>query len=346
MRALDFFCGGGGLTRGLLDAGISVIAGIDSDESCRATYEKNNRPANFVLEDVAHTSPASIWKLLGSRATSDLLIAGCAPCQPFSAHRKNHGKGLNASPNEPEATLLSALGRIVEEITPGQVLVENVPGLANVTGFSTYRRFVRMLLSNGYRVAQAVLDAKRYGVPQTRRRLVLLAMRRGEAKLPSPSFGPGLRPYLTVRDAIAHYPPIKAGERHPLIRNHEAAALSELNLARLRRTPADGGDRRSWPMELRLECHAADYDGHTDVYGRMAWDRPAPALTGKCHSISNGRYGHPSQDRAISLREAASLQTFSDSYSFFGFRTHIAQQIGNAVPVKFAEALGKELMGL
>jgi len=126
--------------------------------------------------------------------------------------------------------------------------------------------------------------------------------------------------------------------------NHEAANLSELNLRRLRHTPHDGGDRRSWPSQLVLACHRGDHNGHTDVYGRMYWDRAAPTLTGKCNSISNGRYGHPCQDRAISLREAASLQTFRDDYVFYGPSKHIAIQIGNAVPVRLAEVLGRQLL--
>lgn len=198
----------------------------------------------------------------------------------------------------------------------------------------------------GYDIAEGVLDAKDFGVPQRRRRYVLIAVRGKPAKLPEPAFGPGLQDYVTVRDAISHYPPIRAGELNRLVPNHEAAAISEINLQRLMSTPHDGGDRRAWPPQLLLDCHKGDHDGHTDVYGRMRWDKPAPTLTGKCHSISNGRYGHPSQDRAISLREAASLQTFSDSYVFHGLKEHIARMIGNAVPVKFGEALGRHILSL
>jgi DNA (cytosine-5)-methyltransferase 1 len=347
MRALDFFCGAGGLTRGLLDAGISVIAGVDADSRCLETYENNNRPAKFVTADVCDISTAQVWKLLGSRRTSDLLIAGCAPCQPFSTHTKRtRNDSAQKLPSDAHATLLGAFARVVAEIRPRCVLVENVPGLVRVPGFSTYKRFTRMLKTGGYHIAEGVLDAKRFGVPQTRRRFVLIAVRGRKATLPEPTCGRGKRPHNTVRQAIAHYPPIKAGDKNPLIPNHEAAALSDLNLKRLQLTPLDGGDRRAWPLELELDCHSGDHEGHTDVYGRMAWDKPAPTLTGKCHSISNGRYGHPSQNRAISLREAASLQTFSDSYVFVGLRTQIARQIGNAVPVELAQVLGEHLLGL
>jgi len=203
-----------------------------------------------------------------------------------------------------------------------------------------------MLRDNSYEIAEGILDAKYFGVPQTRRRYVLIATKKRKPSLPSADYGIGLKEFVTVRQAIAHYPPIQAGQRHPSIPNHQTALISDTNLLRLRSTPHDGGDRRSWPATLELKCHQTSHEGHTDVYGRMAWDRPAPTLTGKCISISNGRYGHPSQDRAISLREAASLQTFSDSYVFHGNQIHIAKQIGNAVPVKLGEALGRHILAL
>lgn len=349
MRAIDFFCGAGGLTRGLLDAGVEVVAGLDADGRCKETYENNNRPVRFHEQDICEVSGRDVWRLLGSRRTGDLLIAGCAPCQPFSKHRKcaiDKSGAVRRVRDDPDATLLGAFARLVEVIQPGQVLIENVPGIAKVEGFSTYRRFVRMLVANSYRIAEGVLDAKQFGVPQTRRRYVLIAIRASQASLPEREFGFGLQEYVTVRQAIAHYPPIQAGERHPFVPNHLAAAISATNLLRLRSTPPDGGDRRCWPAELGLECHKRDHDGHTDAYGRMAWDQPAPTLTGRCNSISNGRYGHPCQDRAISLREAASLQTFGDAYVFCGTPQRIARQIGNAVPVRFGEALGRHLMRL
>jgi DNA (cytosine-5)-methyltransferase 1 len=345
MRAIDFFCGAGGLTRGLLNVGIEVVAGFDANPRCKETYERNNRPARFYEQDICDVSTPAIWKLLGSRRTSDLLIAGCAPCQPFSKQRKRSSSvcKVTGAVADPDATLLGAFARLVEELQPGQVLIENVPGIAKVKGLSTYRRFLRMLRSNSYHIAEGVLDAKHYGVPQTRRRYVVIAIRNREASLPDRQFGQGLGSVSTVRTAIEHFPPIVAGESHSLIPNHVAAVISEKNLARIRSTPHNGGDRRSWPPELELDCHKGDYEGHTDVYGRMNWDQPAPTLTGRCNSLSNGRYGHPSQDRAISLREAASLQSFPDSYIFHGLNQQIARQIGNAVPVRFAEALGRHL---
>ncbi len=339
MRAIDFFCGAGGLTRGLLDAGIDVIAGIDVDEKCRESYEHNNAPATFLCSDMSTVTLDDIAELTDVDQTDDLLLAGCAPCQPFSQQRKSDTPHL-------KATLLKEFGRLVETILPGHVLIENVPGIARVPGNSTFHRFLRMLANNDYDVACDVLDAKHYGVPQNRRRLVLIATRNGRAELPSRQFGPDLQEYRTVRSAIGHFPAIAAGENHAKIPNHVAATITDINLNRLAHTPHDGGDRRSWPNRLQLACHRNGHRGHTDVYGRMRWNAPAPTLTGRCNSISNGRYGHPAQDRAISLREAAALQTFPDNYDFVGSNKHIALQIGNAVPVHLGRVLGDQICRL
>lgn len=345
MKALDFFCGAGGLTRGLLDAGIQVIAGVDIDSNCAKTYVRNNPGTKFINRDVSSIGIIELRELIGSVDPKNLLVAGCAPCQPFSKQRKpQQANAKNRLRRQSDAKLLGELCRIVKLIKPAHVLVENVPGLIKVPGFSTYRRFIRMLTLSGYTIDEGVLDAKHFAVPQTRRRFVLMASRTKCVALPAPSHGPDLLPYRTVRESIEHFPPLSAGSRSSIIPNHAAAFLSEVNLKRIANTPPDGGDRRSWNQSLVLECHKGDYDGHSDVYGRMFWNRPAPTLTSKCNSLSNGRYGHPEQNRAISLREAASLQTFPDSYVFYGLDQQIARQIGNAVPVAFARALGDALV--
>lgn len=341
LKSFDFFCGAGGLTRGLRNGGIDVIAGFDSDEQCRLSYEKNNRGVKFVRKDIRDVTIAELKRLAGVKSFSDMLFAGCAPCSPFSQQRK-------AEEPSNDLSLLMEFGRIVAKAKPGYVLIENVPGLANVPGYSTFRRFVRLLEVSGYRnrIAVEILDAKRFGVPQNRRRLVLIATRKGVPSLPKPKYGTRHRPFKTVRQTIARFPVLRAGSRHSKIKNHVASAVTKINLDRLKATPPDGGDRRDWPPRLRLQCHSGDYNGHTDVYGRMSWDSPAPTLTGRCNSISNGRYGHPTQNRAISLREAAALQSFPNDYRFFGFHNHIAQQIGNAVPVGLAKDLGKHILWL
>src|SRR5438552_8103123 len=218
MRAIDFFCGAGGLTRGLLDAGIEVIAGFDLDERCKKTYERNNRPARFYQGDLCSVSPSAVWKALATRKTADVLLAGCAPCQPFSQHKNcKRDDNRDSHDSDGQSRLLGAFARLVKVIGPGQVLIENVPGLTRVPGFSTHRRFVRMLCTMGYDIAEGVLDAKHFGVPQRRRRYVLVAIRGRFATLQAPLCGPGLRDYATVRDAISHFPPIRAGERNPLV---------------------------------------------------------------------------------------------------------------------------------
>lgn len=339
MRAFDFFCGAGGLTRGLLDAGIDVVAGIDNDESCCDTYKRNNPNTKFIHRDVNDVALSDLGLESPLPEGNDVLFAGCAPCQPFSQLRKTGNK-------IPETTLLGTFTRLVRMALPTYVLVENVPGIARVPGFSTFRRVLRQLDDLGYQYKHAVLNAKCYGVPQNRRRLVLLAARGRSVSLPKPSHGIDSHPFKTVREAIVHYPQITAGGQHLSIPNHVSASISELNMRRLEETPHDGGDRMSWPKTLQLACHSGNHKGHTDVYGRMYWNKPAPTLTGRCISISNGRYGHPEQNRAISLREAAALQSFPDEYEFFGATTKISMQIGNAVPVTMAEKLGKHILQL
>lgn len=341
LKAFDFFCGAGGLTRGLRVAGIRIVAGFDVDGECRQTYERNNPDARFIHKDIREVTVTELKRLARVKSFKNMLFAGCAPCSPFSQKRKADTPSL-------DLTLLMEFGNIISRAKPGYVLIENVPGIANLRGYSTFRRFVRRLEKSGYRhrIEYRVLDAKRFGVPQTRRRLVLIATREGSPSFPKPTYGTGHRSFKTVRKAIANYPIIRAGTRHAKMRNHAASALSPTNLERLRATPVDGGDWRDWPRRLRLTCHRDSDQAYSDSYGRMLWDAPAPTLTGRCHSISNGRYGHPTQCRAISLREAAALQTFPDSYEFFGTHTHIAKQIGNAVPVALAKHLGKHILRL
>lgn len=338
MHAVDFFCGAGGLTRGLLNAGIEVVLGVDNDEQCRQTYELNNSPAKFLKTDIRTADTSIVRRHVGKIARKDLLFAACAPCQPFSKQR-------TSSRDASLSTLLLHFGRFIESYKPAYVFLENVPGMIRVPGYSTYRRFCKLIEGLGYVHDEAVIDAKSYGVPQTRRRFLMLASRVGRIEIPLATHGHGGLSYVTVRDAIERFPPIKAGETNVGIHNHRASELSDLNLERIANCQEDGGDRRSWPRRLVLNCHKNGHTGHTDVYGRMWWDKPAPALTGKCTSLSNGRYGHPEQNRAISLREAAALQSFGDKYVFYGLsKTHIAQQIGNAVPVKLAEAIGRQLL--
>lgn len=337
MIAIDFFCGGGGLTKGLINAGITVLGGYDNCPAYKETYEKNNH-CQLINMDIRNMTKKRIYLDFPEIKDNEdnLLLSGCAPCQPFSYQRRLKNAHVDTN-------LLMAFGQIIEMIKPAHVLVENVPGLHG-KGKAVFDTFITLLEKNGYFYAYRVVNAKDYGVPQNRNRIVIIASRFFQPIIPEGMHGAGKRPYATVKSAIGHYPSIEAGESYKAIPNHVASSLSELNLKRIKATPHSGGDRRSWPSELVLKCHMNGHTGHTDVYGRMAWEKEAPTLTARCYSLSNGRYGHPEQNRAISLREAAALQSFDDTYIFYGNTMSIGKQIGNAVPVKMAEELAKYIL--
>ncbi len=305
------------------------------DAAVGRSYRSMNPGTKFLAADLKSVTADDIRDAAGRIAGPELLLAGCAPCQAFSKQRRRRGLKKRS-----DATLLREFSRLVLALEPAAVLMENVPGIASVPGFSSFRRLLKTLRESGYECKHDVLNACDFGVPQHRRRYVLLAARGKPVELPRPASGDPNRRSKTVRGAVERFPAIEAGEAHSSIPNHYAAKLSKTNLARIRATPPDGGSRRDWPKRLRLDCHART-DGYSDAYGRMWWDRASPTLTSRCNSLSNGRFGHPEQNRAISLREAAALQTFSDDCEFFGTRTRIARWIGNAVPVSFAEALGR-----
>ncbi|MFC1946114.1 DNA cytosine methyltransferase, partial [Chloroflexota bacterium] len=227
---------------------------------------------------------------------------------------------------------------------PDYLFLENVPGLQRIKPEdSPFHRLLTMLTRNGYEYKYDIIKSLDYGVPQTRKRLLLIASLNGDIDFAPKTHGPNTEheEYSKVVDWISGLPAIEAGENDPSIPNHVAGALSPLNLQRIMNTPINGGGRGDWPTELRLKCHSNGYNGHTDVYGRMMWDNPASCLTTRCTSISNGRFGHPDQNRAISAREAASLQTFPKDYVFFGGITSMARQIGNAVPPLLAQRFGE-----
>lgn len=333
--AVDLFCGAGGLTRGLLDAGITVKKGFDNDPRVKYTYEKNNPEVKFFCKDISEMIKEDVLEGLDIK-DNFLLLAGCAPCQPFSRLlRKNRKK-------DSRANLLLQFGRLVSEVKPDFVFVENVPGLKNGKGKVIFTQFEDILRKEEYFFVSDILDAKDYGVPQKRKRLVLLASRHSEIGILPATHGSDKNklPYITVRDAIAGFPIIRAGGKHKKVPNHECRDLSALNKKRLKYIRQNGGTRVDLPESLRLECHKK-HNGHTDVYGRMKWDNVSPTLTCKCNSISNGRFGHPTQLRAISVREAAALQTFSDDYVFYGNMSENSKWVGNAVPPIFARCLAE-----
>lgn len=332
--AVDLFCGAGGLTAGLRRAGLHVHAGYDIDQNCRYAYERNNH-AIFVAKSVEHVSTEEIaaWYRPGRIK----LLAGCAPCQPFSTY--NQGKDMRSDRKWP---LLYAFQRLIEGVQPELVTMENVP---DVTKHEVYHDFVATLQANDYHVWAGPVSCIDYGLPQQRRRHVLLASKLSPiALIPKTHSG---QP-VTVHDAISHLPRLAAGDCDPDDPLHRAASLTPVNLKRIMHS-VPGGTWMDWPVDLRAKCHQKE-SGKTypSVYGRMRWEEPGPTMTTLCYGFGNGRFGHPEQDRAISLREAATLQSFPANYEFMppeqiNFRA-VGRMIGNAVPVRLGEVIGISLM--
>lgn len=345
----DFFCGCGGTSRGFQKAGIDIAFALDTDPDAKNTFTKNFPDTFFCNKSITDIEASDMEPALTRYQDSFKLFCGCAPCQPFT-------KQYTESPKrDTRKNLLSQFGVFVERYLPDFVFVENVPGLQKVPKHKhgPFPAFKELLLDIGYHLTYGVVAAQDYGAPQLRRRFVLLASKHGEISIPVPTHGKYRdNPYKTVRDAIADLPAIAAGERHngSGLSNHRAATLSELNMVRIKASAPDGGGRNNWPKELWPQCYTRTnengnaHPGHTDCYGRLWWDRPATGLTTRCISYSNGRFGHPEQDRAISIREAARLQGFADSFEFTGNLNSMARQIGNAVPVDLAYAMGKHFV--
>lgn len=335
--AVDLFCGIGGLTYGLRASGIDVVAGIDLDESCRYAYEANNEGSSFIARNVSQVDGGEIRRLLSGYDVK--VLVGCAPCQPFSNHRKDK-RHRN---RHKDWGLLAQFGRLAREVEPDYISMENVPELMKESVFTD---FVATLDELGYAVEYGVVKAEDYGVPQRRRRLLLLAAREGAIELAPPyaGFSP-----VTVREAIGSLPPVSAGEVSSADPLQTASALTGINLKRIKASKPDG-TWRDWPEDLRLPCHKRNSGkGYPSVYGRMSWDAPAPTITTQFYCYGTGRFGHPEQDRALTLREGAILQSFPADYVFSrdGERVNrkaVARHIGNAVPPKLGEAVGRSIV--
>jgi len=339
ISAVDLFCGAGGLTYGLTQAGINVEAGIDIDEQAGHAFRRNNPGAEFICRDVASEGYQSVDKLF--RPGKIRLLAGCAPCQPFS--KLTYKSGRHESWN-----LLDSFGYLVEHILPELVTMENVPELKD-RGREVFQRFLSTLHRCNYDFDWRPVRCQEYGIPQSRTRLVLLASRLGSISIPEGKYREPSQ-WKTVREAIGDLLPLAAGEvdyDDPL---HAASLLSPTNLRRIRATPTNGGTWKDWPEDLVLACHRRR-SGSTygSIYGRMWWDKPAPTMTTLCNGLGNGRFGHPEQDRAITLREAALFQSFPREYEFWPTnqklnRRAAGRMIGNAVPPMLAKALGEALI--
>ena len=337
IRVYDFFSGCGGTSIGFRQAGIRHALAVDSCPDAIGSFQKNF-PWVPVINKPIETVDASRIREYYSKTPEVKLFCGCAPCQPFTRQKTNTKKEASA---DERRGLLTHFAGIVHACLPELIFVENVPGLQNVSlkAGGPFSSFVDQLEQDGYWLAFNVIAAQDYGASQVRRRLVLVASKLGKITLPAATHGPKMsKRYVTVRDVIGRFPPVEHGTEHPdtgNYPNHRAAALSVLNLERIRHTGARG--RRDWPSSLLPDCYAKkedgkQYGGHSDCYTRLAWDEPAPGLTTRCISYSNGRFGHPEQDRAITVREAAKLQGFPNNFVFTGSLNSMARQIGNAVP--------------
>jgi DNA (cytosine-5)-methyltransferase 1 len=344
MKAIDFFCGAGGMSYGLQSAGIKVLAGIDNSKECRDTYTANVAGAKFIQRDISGLSAPELGRRLGlKRNDPDLLFAGCSPCQFWSKIRTDKTK------SERTAQLLRHFQKFIGYFSPGFVLVENVPGLYSRKSESILPAFLEFLNNQGYVWSDGVVNANHYGVPQKRMRYLLLATRLSKTiSLPKPEIDPN----LTVEAFIGAkngFQKIAAGHHDPTPLFHSAAILSTKNLKRISLTHRSGGTRMAWRDDPELQIPAYRGRDHIfrDVYGRMYWDKPAPTITTRFNSLSNGRFGHPDEDRAISIREGATLQTFPLGYKFQVRNNNAAtKQIGNAVPPEMARRIGTHVLAL
>lgn len=354
MDIIDLFSGCGGSARGFKDAGFSIREFVEIDKMARNSFRKNFPEAiEAITGDITKLKGPALKLFLKQLDVdkNETIVLACPPCQGFSSARRKNQRGTD-SRNE----LIFEFVRLVKEIQPIAFVMENVPGLAKGIGKTLFEKTLERLKRAGYiNLWHDILEVADFGVPERRKRLVVIGTQDRTVVLskPSPTHrNPnkpenGLPIWKSVKEQIGDLPPIKAGKQYSDDPLHKAAGLSPLNFERMTFTPHDGGSRTSWPYHLWLKCHKKLREklltGYTDIYGRMKWGLPSPTITGGCAMISKGRYGHPEQNRAISLREAARLQTFPDSFIFEGNFGEIAKQIGNAVPPLFAQKIAESL---
>ena len=333
----DFFSGCGGASKGFQDSGFNILLGIDINGTAANTFKSNFPQANFINKDIREITFLETDKIIERRKGRRLLFCGCAPCQPFSKQNRQKKE------NDNRIHLLIEFQRFVEHYLPDYVFVENVPGMQTfkIEG-SPLEMFLSALKENGYQYECKVISAADYGVPQPRKRLIVMASLHRKPVWPATTNGKGKAPYSTVGEWIKGLKPLNAGEVDENDPDHCAAKLSSVNLERIKKTPMGGG-RECWPEHLKLNCHKK-HSGHTDVYGRLSYDKMSVTLTTRCTSYSNGRYGHPEQNRALTIREAACLQTFPKDFKFEGNFVEKAMQVGNAVPPLLAQKLAEAFL--
>jgi len=331
--AIDIYCGSGAVTEGMKAEEITVLAAIDNDPIACETYRLNHPEVHLCQADIRALNPTDIRVNIDFRGQLDLLVV-CAPCQPFSSQNRKR------TPDDPRADLVLESLKFVEEFEPTIVFFENVPGIANSEPLISLRQKLATL---GYFLGEPKnLNAADCGVPQRRERCIMLAARTRER---IEAFYNSITPLpnVTVRQTIGDLKQLCSGERDPDDPLHFARNHQLLTLRRLQHIPEDGGSRSSLPEELELDCHKGRKNDFPDVYGRMRWDDVAPTLTTGCTDVTKGRFAHPRDNRAITLREAALLQSFPPHYRFFGNSGQIARQIGNAVPVNMIRTLAPSL---
>lgn len=338
VSAIDLFCGIGGLSYGLKKAGINVKVGIDQDTTCEYAYTKNNK-ADFIGDDISNLNGSLLIDKYWNQDEIKILV-GCAPCQPFSPH-SNKVKGKE---NSEKWNLLNEFIRLIGETNPDIVSMENVPNLSNK---EIFRDFVSDLETKGYFVSFENVYCPDYGIPQKRRRLVLLASKYGEINLIDRTTKP--EQYKTTKGAIGHLEKLKNGEKSKTDPLHFTTQLTEINVKRIKASKPNGS-WMDWSEDLKLACHKKETGAtYKSVYGRMSWNEPSTTITTQFYNFGTGRFGHPEQNRALTIREAALLQTFPENYKFYNKEeeialTKIGVHIGNAVPVDLGYIIGKSIL--
>ncbi|MCZ8548700.1 DNA cytosine methyltransferase [Mesorhizobium qingshengii] len=360
LTAIDLFCGAGGLSEGFRQAGFHVVAGNDFDDRAGETFAATHREAKFLPGAIQQYSADDFLKAGGVKAGELDVLVGGPPCQGYSVY--NHQRGLH----DPRASLYLEYLRIVEGVKPKWVVLENVTGMTSAGGGGAVGAILEGLKDLGYKVESRILKAEEYGIPQERRRIVFIGNRVGAPiPWPNPTHGPGLKPFVSVMDAISDLPVLANGEGSELAKyrtkpasafqtamrgdskaltNHWAAKLSRVNLDRMAFIP-EGGSWRDIPFDLLPKgMKRAKRSDHTKRYGRLRWAGLASTILTKCDPHW-GAYFHPSQDRAITVREAARLQSFPDWFDFKGSRTEQYIQVGNAVPPLLGRKIAESIMG-